>query len=171
MSFYCRYFFCENTSIGLEKGFVGLAVMLENCINTVRGTPPTVPRRMRKKEAWGHVQTNLCNSSFAIAEKLNEHDTPSPRTPHDKIMMPLINGSNVTMASPDPMSKYFEGMQQNGSFKSPQHFNKHIGIDTVNHSTTPVPMISGSNVTLDSPDPLSRFNETKNAQVSFASYF
>ncbi len=109
--------------------------------------------------------------------------------------MPMIGGSNVTMESPDPCSKYYNhekkidqqysiGTTVFGSFASPLHGlapRPTVGYDYFGPKSNNVfespadkpslwknaskrncmPLINGSNVTLESPDPCSKYYEGK----------
>ncbi len=110
--------------------------------------------------------------------------------------MPMINGSNVTMESPDPCSKYYNhekkidqqysvGTNVFACFASPLHGlaprpavgYDHFGPKQNNPFVSPaekkpsmwksaskrncMPLINGSNVTLESPDPCSKYYEGK----------
>lgn len=94
--------------------------------------------------------------------------------------IPLIDGSNVTVESPDPCSKYYEGGTKYIYTSSPQlnrtecysHFASPSKQSIENNPKTPtnfdancigktsmssIPMIYGANVTVDSPDVFSKF--------------
>ena len=80
------------------------------------------------------------------------------------VSVPLIYGSNVTMDSPDPCSKFHSGpgpvpVSPLGSGVLASAF------EPVRRSEeTSMPLIHGSNVSVDSPDPISKFNKSHSSQ-------
>ena len=69
--------------------------------------------------------------------------------------IPLIYGSNVSMESPDPMSKFHDGpggmRLASPSIGTPVNNRKAPGAS--------IPLIYGSNVSMESPDPMSKFHD------------
>jgi hypothetical protein len=88
--------------------------------------------------------------------------------------LPIVYGSNVTMDSPDPFSKYHEGpgpiiannqtpVKYVSSFDCAHTPTQPLANTYHTHNTsqnpTSLPIVYGSNVTMDSPDPFSKYHE------------
>ena len=106
-----------------------------------------------------------------------------PRTPKRKSetstnnLIPLIYGSNVTMDSPDPLSTFHNPARVKQPMNITGTIADYHGDDV---ATTPmakstaspkgdgssIPLIYGSNVTMDSPDPLSKFHATNSQNIT-----
>jgi hypothetical protein len=88
------------------------------------------------------------------------------------VSMPLISGTNVIVDSPDPMSKYNNNCWDKKRSLMPTKELISIpttpisGSNEISSRDCSIPLIGGSNVTMDSPDPLSKYaNEAKRAIV------
>lgn len=91
---------------------------------------------------------------------INEDDTSRQeikRISSKECNIPLIYGSNVTMPSPDPCSKYHEGV-------GPVHLREVHVCDESTSKPFIIPLIHGSNVTMASSDPLSKFHDGSGPQ-------
>ena len=78
------------------------------------------------------------------------------------VEIPLICGNNVTMVSPDPLSKFHEGpgpiYSESASPMSLQDYSP-MNLDKENIHANKMPLVYGSHVTMASPDPLSKFHD------------
>jgi hypothetical protein len=146
-------------------------------------------------------KNSLMNSSITHGNKDKTININSIKTEKIESTMPLVNGANVTMASPDVSSKFYEGTKyvaipaninnnvNNRSFKNSKNifsfnnsqslidnslsndkleklkskssFNnaKEVFNNNLISSQQSMPLIGGSNVTMESPDVTSKFYE------------
>ena len=132
--------------------------------------PPLSPKVVTK--------TDPKNSNFICEQKIQDIDnvkkTSSSTNNKENISIPLVYKSNMIMDSPDPLSKF--------SANNTAHINQTMTpvsetydcVETTPFSnkferksiSTPMPLIYGSNVTMESPDPLSKFHEIKISNLS-----
>ena len=148
----------------------------DNCMNS-----PTFNKRNYKRPPLSPkvvTKTDPKNSSFICKPKIQDIDNvrKASSSPNDKenIYIPLVYKSNMIMDSPDPLSKFSANNTAYMNQAMTPISETYDCVETTPFSNkfeskamgTPMPLIYGSNVTMESPDPLSKFHEIKISNLS-----
>ena len=120
------------------------------------------------RKAW--TDKVVSNQNICVFDDSMMGDNDKLLQTPDKKGLPVIYGSNVTMDSPDPFSKYHEGLGPKVDSTSAVHggFDPEFEMSTPVKSEGSIPLIYGSKVTMNSPDPFSKFHEGPGPKLDIA---